>query len=101
MKFLVTALLALSFVSQAALASGYGGYDQEPVEVSSVEIDLTGDLAPTCEESRETIMSKVSINGCEDRYEFNDKCECIDVDGADFCEFTTTVSCTPYYEYYY
>ena len=101
MKILITSVLSLSFATSLAFASGYGGYDQEPVEVSPVEMTITGHLKPTCEESKNSILDKIKFNGCEDKYEFADSCECVQVNGSDYCEYKSTISCMPYYEYFY
>jgi hypothetical protein len=93
-------LLVTLMLSTQAFASGYGGYDQEPVEVTPVEVTLTGVAKSTCEESKNTI--KVSFGStCESTYELNNSCPCIDVDSKNYCQYTTTIVCYPHYELYY
>lgn len=92
-------LLTSILLTSNAFGSGYGGYDQEPIEISPVEITLTSVLQPTCEAAKASL--KVSFgNTCEDKYEFNTSCNCVEVDSANYCEYKTTIACTPFYDYY-
>ena len=99
MKVLI-AILTAFVLTHNVFASGYGGYDQEPVEVTPVEVTVTGVAMPTCDESKKTV--KFSFNNtCANEYELNKSCPCIEVDGKNYCQYTTTVVCEPQYEVYY
>lgn len=100
MTKLFTGILVL-LATNVVLASGYGGYDYEQVEVGTIEIELKGQLRATCEESNKTIVDMVNINNCDDKWTIAENCECLDdSNGYSVCEMTRTVGCDAYWEYY-
>lgn len=92
MKYIL-ALSTIFLIGNFALASGYGGYDQEETEVTPIDLTLTGVAASTCEESKASIQ--FSLTGCEESYETANDCPCIKVDKKTYCQNTTTVVCYP------
>ena len=101
MKNLVLAL-ALSLISlNTVLASGYGGYDEEPYEATTIEINVKGQLKASCADSEKTISDSVSISNCYDKWVSDENCNCLEDGGYKLCEATKTFSCSPEVNYNY
>ena len=87
-------LLAISLFSMnGVLASGYGSYDEDPIEVQTIEIKLKGLLKSTCEESDRTLTEMININNCYDKWVIEENCECLTDGGYQVCEMTKTIGC--------
>ena len=93
MKRLLVLLTVAMFSISGVLASGYGGYDEEPIEVETIEISLRGLLKATCEESNKTIMDMININNCYDKWTIEENCECLEDGGFQVSEMTKTIGC--------
>ncbi len=89
----LTILFSLLLSLNTVMASGYGGYDEEPIEVETIEIELRGQLSPTCEESDKTISSMIKINNCDDKWVIAENCKCLEDNGFQVCEMTKTIGC--------
>lgn len=100
MKKLLAFLLVGLFSIGAVLASGYGGYDEEPVEVQTVYVEMKGQLKATCEASAKTISENLNITGCYDMWEEERDCQCLEDNGFSVCEERVTFACQAEYEYY-
>lgn len=100
MKKILIIAVAQLVLAGTALASGYGGVDQEYVEVSPIEIAVTGGDAATCEISKENVSANVKITGCEEKFVLDSSCSCKENENVFVCEYKQVISCTAAYQYH-